>query len=616
MIIKFLSPILILLLLTSCSREDDAPAPEVYEVRLYALAPVLLAVVTDKNGQIAEQKDLSQNIYTFATKPTLPLSAVSNGATTFIDTDFDGVRSAFDLVYDEELHANSFKAITHLNDALLHAADLNISDEFNTTKYASALSDMKIRFSLSADDIENQTPRTASSKNVGILSDTLTLEKENNRFDPTKLQTLSFSYKLISDFYSEHMSRMNIVNAVKYHESFSALELIDEQLVTRAIENEKPRIPAYLNSEYLDAIDNIPQSALLSSTYNFSNLSYLSLSFDDNNSIAYVAAGNDGLDTISTVSAVDKLANDYNDTTKVFSSDVTYIDKNGSRCIFVASQEDQVDIYGVSPLSAVVDSNVNKFVGKYIGLTSNAKAYGVEYYETAHKKLLLVSNGVVGLEIVDIQNIECNSSQNLDASMRYNTAAIGSDTRAALALGFKIYSADGVNGIYITDIQGQSPVISGPFTLENNESAYDLHMVEGINGLFISTQRGLQIYDIVRDTNSTNFQGLYHTEGSHQSASIEVIKVSGSQNNKALFVADLSGGVKVLDIRDSKNPKLCGVAHFSALNSLEQTPVRDIKISEKSNGDKNLYITVDSIGLIKIEDAKSILFEHCKTLLD
>ncbi len=622
MIIKLFILLFTLLVLTSCSREDDVPpvTPVVYEVKLYALAPVLLAVVVDKNGQIAVQKNLSTNIYTFTTKPELPLSATTNEKTTFIDTDFDGKRSAFDLVYDEELHSNSIQAITHLNDALLHAADLNSTNEFNTTKYASALVDMQTRFSLSADDIEHQTPRTASSKNVGILSDTLTFEKENLRFDPTKLETLAEPYKLISDFYTQFLSTKSIVNAVKYNESLSALALIDQKLVTRAIENEKPRIPDYLNSEYLDAIENIPSTALLSSEYNNKDLAYFALSLDTINNLAYIAAGNDGLDTVDTSSATSRLSNDYNGSTKVFATELDYVDKSDNRCIFVASMQNQVEIYGVDPLSDVNDINVSKIIGSYKSLELNASVYDVQYFKTNTDSLeyLLVANGIAGLEIVDIQDIECNVSNTLTSTSRYNSSNIGTDSRSVLTSsnGVKVYSADGANGIYIVDIKGSSPVVSGPVVLENNESAYDLYRIPNHNELYISTDNGIQIYNTSDDSSSVVSKGRYQTEGAHFSTNTEIIKVEGSKNNKALFIADLSGGIKILDISYSQNPQLCGVAYFAGANVLEQTTVRDLKLDEQSNGSKSLYIANDSNGLIKIEDAKSVLFEHCKTLLD
>jgi hypothetical protein len=61
---------------------------------------------------------------------------------------------------------------------------------------------------------------------------------------------------------------------------------------------------------------------------------------------------------------------------------------------------------------------------------------------------------------------------------------------------------------------------------------------------------------------------------------------------------------------------LCGVAYFSAQNIVERSAVRDVVLVEKDDGSKKVYIANDSNGLIVIDDADHLLFDHCKNLLD
>ncbi len=607
----------ILLFFSSCSEDSNSKGMSVF---VYSQAPVLRAVVKDAQGQIAIQKDLTKNIYYFNNSPVFPIMATSNSKDSFIDIDFDGNRTASDIVFDDTLYSIT-SMISLSTTVLLESANINnTSFEYNVTKYKDALSTYTHAFSISSNDILNKTALESSQINLAVLTDTLYDARQGSDFNASNIGSLDKKYNTTLNFYYEYLSALEVESAAKYSAFYNILNLLDKKKITRAQQNTMPSIPDVINKEYKQYIENLPDSALLSSPYNQeSNLAYWAMKIDSVKNIAYLAAGNDGMDTVDITYPNARLENQRQDT-KGFGTSIEYFDRDDARCIFLADQENQVAIYGLWPLDHANDANASSIMGTYHNNTiAGAKTFDVDFTHTNANNLeyLLVSNLSAGLEIFDIKDVTCKEPFDLNSTRKIHSSTIGNDTHSSVVASNQkiVYVADGKNGIITVDISGSQPQILSTTALQNAETAYHIHMVENSNELYISTNNGIQIYN-TDNTGSIVYRGLYSTEGSRSNVLGETLRVSLSKNHKALFVADITAGLKIIDITDSKNPQLCGVAYFSAANIIERTAVRDVSILERENGSKQVYIANDSNGLIVIDDATHLLFEHCKNLLD
>jgi hypothetical protein len=599
---------------------DESSGGGGVSVQVYSQAPVLRAVVKDARGQIAVQKDLSKNIYYFNNPPLFPLVATSNAQDSFIDIDFDGNRTASDTVFDDILYSTT-SLISLSTTVLLESADINTSSyEYNVTKYKDALSQYSHAFSISSNDLLYKSAIESSQINLAVLTDTLYDVRQNTDFNASDLASLDKKYNVTQNFYYEHLSTLEVAEAAKYSAFYNALNLLDKKKIIRAQQNTRASVPNVVNRDYLQNIENLPDSSLLSSEYNQdSNLAYWAMKIDSVKNIAYMAAGNDGMDTVDITYAKPRLQNQEQNSSG-FGTSVDFFDREDARCIFLSDQENQVVIYGLWPLDHANDANASSLIGTYRNTTiAGAKTFDIDFTNTNanNLELLLVSNSKAGLEIFDIKDLTCKETIELNSTRKINTTAIGSDTYSSVVSSNQkiVYVADGVNGIISVDISGSQPQILNTTVLKNGETAYSLHMVPNSNELYVSTDNGIQIYNS-DNTGLIEYRGLYATEGSRSNTLGETLRVSLSKNHRALFVADITAGLKILDITDSTNPKLCGVAYFSAANIIERTSVRDVTLVERDNGVKQVYIANDSNGLIVIDDASHLLFEHCKNLLD
>ncbi len=617
MAVKSLIFIITSIFILSCGESSSSGG---MSVRVYSQAPVLRAVVKDAKGQIAIQKDLSKNSYYFNSSPVFPVIATTNSRDSFIDVDFDGNKTASDILFDDTLYSMS-SLISLSTTSVIESADLNTSSyEYNVTKYKDSLALYTHKFSISSGDFLNKTPLESSQINLAVLTDTLYDARVNGDFNATNLDALDKKYNTTQNFYREYLTALDIASAAKYNAFYNVLNLLDRKKITRAQQNTRADIPAVLNADYRSNIENLPPSAMLSSMYNQdSNLAYWAMKIDSVKNIAYLAAGNDGMDTVDISKPSLRLENQEQNSSG-FGTSVDFFDREDARCIFLADQENQAVVYGLWPLDHANDANASSQLGVYHNPSiTSAKTFDVDFTKSNanNLELLLVSNSTAGLEIFDIRDVTCKTPFELNATRKINSTAIGSDTHSSVVASNQkiVYVADGVNGLLSVDISGSQPQILSTTPLNNSEIAYNLHMVANSNELYVSTDKGIQIYN-TDNTGVIEYRGSYSTEGSRANTLGETLRVSLSKNHKALFVADITAGMKILDITDSTNPTLCGAAYFSGANIIERTAVRDVSIIERDNGRKELYIANDSNGLIYIDDAKHLLFEHCKNLLD
>ncbi len=588
---------------------------ETHDVSVYSIAPVLRAVVKDASGQLAIQKDMHQNLYTFSQKIVWPVSATTDGKESYIDVDFDGKKSGSDIALTTTLYSNS-SSVSEVTTALLRSANIQATTlEFNRTQYNTALQEMVHRYSLPSNYILNATPLTSSKKRLAMLNDALFQARQRTDYNASNLTEVDVYFNIAETFYNRYLDAMNARDAAQYYESFVVLERIDAKQLQPLSDKLTPTIPPYLNRDYNASIIHRETLNLLSTSYNSTkNLAYWDIAYDVESSRAYVAAGNDGFDLIDTSMPTRRLGN-YEQNISGFGMGITYFDHFDNRCIAVASLENEVLFYR----APYYDIDDIAYSSRFSSGVAGAKAYDVLYASTNAKnnKLLLVAGGIAGLQVVDVSHFTCQDLEDLNRSNVLGSASIGVETYGvAISNNRKIiYMADGSGGVKSVDISGSAPQLLDTIALKHGTKAYKIHLAPNSSELYVSTDTGVEIFSS-DDTGALAYRGHYATEGSRANALGETVKVDRSRNAKALVVADVTGGLKILDIRDSRYPTLCGAAYFKSGDIAQRSAVRDVKLDERDDGTHTLLIANDANGLITIDDARTLLFEHCKGLLD
>ncbi len=588
---------------------------ESYDVTVYSIAPVLRAVVKDASGQLAIQTDMQENRYTFSQKIVWPVTATTDGAESFVDVDFNGKKSSFDIALSTTLYSNT-SSVSEVTTALLQSAHINATTlEFNQTQYMTALKEMTRRYSVPSQYILHATPLTSSNKRLSILNDALFQARQQTDYNVSNMTELDTYFNIAETFYNRFLHTMNASDAAKYYESLAVLELIDAKRLKPLFSNVTPELPSYLNHDYNTTMKDVDEMRLLFSSYNSTNnMAYWDIAFDADLLRAYVAAGNDGFDLIDTSIPMYRLGS-YEQNVSGFGMGITYFDRFDNRCIAVASLENEVLFYE----APYYDLDEISYSGHFTSGIAGAKAYDVVYASTnAHSsELLLVASGLAGLQVIDIGNFSCRGIDDLNGSNVLGATPIGVETYGIAVSNNRkiIYIADGSSGVISVDISGASPQLLDTIALQHGAKAYKIHLASNSSELYVSTDTGVEIISS-DDTGALVYKGYYPTEGSRANALGETLKVDRSRNAKALFVADVTGGLKIVDVSESRYPKLCGVAYFKSGDIAQRSAVRDVKLVESMEGVVALLIANDANGLIQIDDARTLLFEHCKGLLD
>ncbi len=606
---------LALLFILSVGCGGDSVDQKSREVTLYSIAPVLGAVVKDASGQLAIQHDRSQNRYTFSQQIVWPIVAMADGSESFIDVDFDGHKSNLDIAFSGTLYSNT-TTVSELTTVLMKAAHIQMQRmDFNQTQYDKTLHDMSRRYSLEQHFILYATPVTSSTKRLAMLSDALFQARQHVDYNVSNWEVVDSYFHQAESFYSRYLSNKTVSEAARYHATLKVLDLINAKRLEYCNTNAAPILPQYLNSEYTVAVEHFSEMSVLSTPYNSNyNLAYWDIAYDTDHSRAYVAAGNDGFDLIDTSIPTLRLGN-YEQNASGFGIGITYFDRFDNRCIAVASLENEVLFYEAPYFSLDEVS----YSGHFTANVAGAKAYDLLYASTnaRNSELLLVAGGTAGLQVVNVSDFSCQGFEELNSSNVLGTTPIGVETYGvAISNNRKIiYIADGSGGVKSVDISGASPQLLDTIALQHGSRAYKIHLAPNSSELYVSTDTGVEIFSS-DDTGVLVYRGYYATEGSRANALGETLKVDRSGNAKALFVADVTGGLKILDVSESRYPKLCGVAYFQSGDIAQRSAVRDVKLDESLEGVTSLFVANDANGLIKIDDAKILLFEHCKGLLD
>jgi hypothetical protein len=177
--------------------------------------------------------------------------------------------------------------------------------------------------------------------------------------------------------------------------------------------------------------------------------------------------------------------------------------------------------------------------------------------------------------------------------------------------GTYLYVSHGDGGItgYRTDILDPAIIDAGKtvFAMQNGAKAYNLKLFNNDNELFVTTDRGVQIYDVGNALDSLSFVGEYTTEGAQAEYHPAI-----DFYEDWIFLTDGYKGLKVLKLDNSFTPMLCGVEYFSPVgnpNSLAKT----VSVSHRldADGRVELLVGVSSYGIVRFR-LDDLLFAHCK----
>lgn len=555
-------------------------------VRVFTLAPVVNALVTDDNSQVAVY-DKNSTSYIFPQDIAYPV-LVKVTSNTFIDIDYDGNKSAVDLKPSSYFTNNNLKSFCSEINFITNAYSGEYNDSSAITEYKT---DIQNRFNI---DICNNS--LDNEQNAKVLFAAYNYVIEGNSI--SSLSDIDSYLTSIENFYDFYLASKD-VNKTKYFSFYNSLVKLDEldsTLIQRADTLHKPIISNELRGEI-----NITD-------YN-NSINVFDISINDND--LFIASGHDELVLLS-----DSLAFLQNSSPLItsFGYSLYMQNFNNNNCLFLAD-----GMSGLKSFSALVnnfteDSNISTYFTVADNLEANITqeaVININGYVSAleNKRLLGISTKDKGFYLLNIKDIFTNCTLNKDINesdfliLEGTGLSISSEFRDD---GTYLYSSMGSGGIsgYKIDVLDKDIISDSlkTFTLENSAEAYNLKLINNDNELFVTTDRGVQIYDIGNSVDVLTFVSEYKTEGA-QSNNYNKLDFY----NNYLFLTDGYKGLKVLKLDDSYNPMLCGVEYFSPKDS----PFELAKVNSVKYDSGFLYVGIDSYGIVKFK-MEDILFEHCK----
>ena len=587
-------------------------------VRVFTIAPVREALVTDSDNNIADF-NISSGEYIFKSKVKYPVKAFST-ASTFIDIDYDGKKSANDILpltlkkglksYSNEINlVTDFEArIVEENLTKTKAQDPNTTITINTLLpfYDSQLN-TKFDTNISANPLTNIN-----------LAETLFgaynyIVEDKGVF--AKIDDIDKNVNDVDNFFNNYIYPLFLTkeNSVKYYSFYKSLLLLDKGKISRVDTIHKPVIPLYMR----DAVNYTAQN-------NSVDIFDILLS----NSKVFTASGHDEfIEMNNSFSIIYK----SNPNLTSFGANLYADSFDNKKCLFLADGLNGFKTFDITNDSLIEYPAILKY--NNIDNFTSDKVLSVNGYVSplGNKRLLGISTSDKGFYLIDGKNsfdgcylkkgtktIEVNSTYSKTVTYDKNISSknflIDEETGKSISSAFRkdgtyLYVAkdsEGINGYDISILD--SAVIGDPtvFALKNGESAYNLKLANNDNELFVTTDKGFQIYNLTSNSNSIEFVSEYDTEG----AKIGYYpKIDFYSEKSLLFFTDGYKGLKVFKIGTSFEPMLCGIKYFSKKDDLASlAKVNSVKYDKNSN---QIFVGVDSYGIVKF-NLDDILFRHCK----
>jgi ligand-binding sensor domain-containing protein len=236
-------------------------------------------------------------------------------------------------------------------------------------------------------------------------------------------------------------------------------------------------------------------------------------------------------------------------------------------------------------------------MNNYVSLNENKRLLGISTMDMGYY-LLDIKNSFQGCSrIVDIDE---DTDFLIAEQSGYSVDAVFRDDGTYLYVAHK---GNGISG-YKTDILERDVIknSSTTFSLKDGQSAYNLKLYNNNNELFVTTDKGVLIYDVGSSRDELSYVSEYLSEGAQKDYYPAI-----DSFEDYIFITDGYKGVKVLKLNNSFHPMLCGVEYFAPNNN-------DYELSKTTSVkyDKGyLYVGVTSQGIAKLK-LEDLLFEHCK----
>jgi len=594
-----------------------------YCIEVKTLAPVINAVVSDENNQTAVY-DSNKSKYCFSKSIKYPIKVkmVSN---TFIDVDYDGKKTANDIkpkIYNLESYYPYVDLITTIH---ARAVDKNLS-ETNTT--------------LSINTIKNNYEKILNDKYDINLNSPSLKEKILNfvAYDYNLSNSLDFSsdlfdmYNDLVIFFENQLNKPNISDKVKYYSFFHSLELLDKKLIERVDTIHRPQI-TYLHIANVPVVDK-NNSSFIPGPYNvISN----DIKIDNYNNEIYVASGIDGvtkldnsLNVIANLKVNNTFSNSYN---------LNILSINDKKYLFTADGGEGLSLFDITHGSFIyknkifwkyydqfADKNVSISIDDTKGMKQTDEIISVKSYVSPFQNKAWLAFGTrnKGLYLVDFKKIFSNIESNITYPIIiYNPNDDQNNTLLVPGDGGTVYSEafsnDG-NNLYATKsntierydlsslLVSSTPVAT--YNIKAN-NAYNLKMItnNGTDELFVSTDKGVEVYDILNN-NDLMFRSEYDTAGAMRGY---LPKMSFISEKNILLLTDGYQGLKAIKYDESYNPQLCGVGYFYPYSDSTKLAKVTSVATYKNINDGNYYVIVgiDGFGIAKFK-LNNLLFKHCE----
>lgn len=609
-------------------------------VSVYTLGNVVNAVVADKMGHIAKY-DKNNSKYCFSDKINYPIY-VRVLPSTFIDVDYDNVKTANDIKPQFSELKSYYNYIDLITDMHAKAVDSNLSNDSNNTITLSQAIDYYKNLINKTFNINLENPINDDNEkilnfvtydyylNKGVLPDIDTYE-------------LYTKYNNLKIFFDNDLNKPTIEDKVKYYSFYHSLELLDKKLIKRVDTIYKPQI-TYLHKNNLPIIDT---KVIKSYYYNV-----LAKDIKTNINGIYVASGLDGVAKYTnsnyssnygnsefTLSKKIKFSDTFSDS---YNLDIfSYYDNNNIKreYLFVADGGEGISLIDISGgnfnnMNAIMwkyydqvkDKNISITIDDSKGLKQIDEVISVKTYVSPLEGKMWLAFGTRnnGLYLVDLNKILPSIQNSLYPIIVYNsindvnnTLWIPGDSGTVYS---EAFSSNGEN-IYATkgktiekyDLSSILSLSSLTPTLYNikADDAYNLKMItkNGINELFVSTNRGVEVYDVLNN-GDLNFISEYTTEGA-QSGYLPKMEYISERN--ILLFTDGYKGLKAIKYDVSYKPKLCGVGYFSFYSDKTKS-AKVTSVATYYDTNDNIYyviVGVEGYGLLKFK-LDDLLFKHCQ----
>ena len=546
------------------------------EIEVFTIGPVLNALVKDANNQVAVF-DKNSSKYIFENPIVYPIN-VTPTSQTFIDIDYDKNKTATDL----KPNFTNLKSFTNQINLL---TNLYYSNEYNDSNITiSTYTDLiKNRF-----NIDILTSPTQNEEVAKVLFASYNYSLENNL---TKLEDIDNKVDEINLFFNNYLSTLDI-NKTKYYSFYDSLINLDKKRITRTDTLHKPTISILRDS--------------ITYTNESNDVDVFDIYIKPN--VVYTASGHEELALFDSSLVYKKHSN-----VDLLSFGIKlYPEKyNNSECLFLADSNYGFKVFDSSTNDITQKEHILSYISsdnKEENFTSN-KVLSINGYISSQnsKRLLAISTNDKGFYLVNIKDNFTNCSLNQDINS--STMLITADNTQAISSSFRndgaylyVSTKDNITG-YSLDILDSEKIATSKttYSIQNSEEAYNTMLINNDNELFVTTNKGIQIYD-VDNSNNLSFISEYTTEGANTGYYPRI-----DFYNNYLFFTDGYKGLKVIKYDDSFTPMLCGVEYFAPKNNSEELA----KVNSVKYNDGYLYVGIDSYGIVKFK-FQDILFKHCK----